>query len=63
MWSGLFIPAETVDHQASALMQTPFDMSIVDLFYARLHVQNQEQPAIWAKEGIIKDKTISSSSV
>lgn len=26
-------------------MQTPFDTYILDLFYAKLHAQTQEQPA------------------
>lgn len=38
-------PAWTVDHQASALMQTPFDTCILDQSYATLHDQILEQPA------------------
>lgn len=58
MRSWLFLPAGTVDHQASASMQTPSDMYIVDLFYAKLHDQNQEQPAICEKEGTIRERVI-----
>jgi hypothetical protein len=33
-------------------------MYIVDLFYAKLHDQNQEQPAICEKEGTIRERVV-----
>lgn len=39
------VPAGTADHWVNVSMQTPFGTCILDLFYAELHVQIQEQPA------------------
>ena len=39
-----------MDRQASASVQTPFDMCISGLFCAIRHVQIQEQPEFFVKQ-------------
>ena len=43
-------PVGTMDRQASASVQTPFDMCISGLFCAIRHVQIQEQPEFFVKQ-------------